>query len=135
MRALVIQDDDGLARLLAQAFAAHGYAVTDTPLGEEGVDLAFFERFDVICVDDILPDMAGFDVLRRLRSFDDVTPAMFVSSALKDPDVAARARAAGAQGLLNLPFAMADLTRVLADMREATRGFGRYEPDACGPRG
>lgn len=128
MRALVIQDDDGTARILAKAFAALGFDVVEVPLGEEGVELAQVYQFEMLCVDDSLPDLSGFDILRRIRRFDSVTPAIFVSSAAHDVDIAARARASGAQGLLGLPFHALDFARVVGDLHHAARGFGAHGP-------
>jgi DNA-binding response OmpR family regulator len=135
MRALVIQDDDGTSRILARAFAELGFDTVEVPLGEEGVAFAQAYRFDMFCVDDNLPDLSGYDVLCRIRRFDSVTPAMFVSSAAYDADIAARARASGAQGLLGLPFRAIDFARLVGDLHHAARGFGPYKSAGEGDRG
>jgi two-component system, cell cycle response regulator CtrA len=50
---------------------------TDT--GEEGVDLAKLYDYDVILLDLNLPDMSGYDVLRRMRVAKVETPVLILS--------------------------------------------------------
>jgi len=132
MRALVIQDEDVLSRSMAKIVNQLGFEVVESAFGEDGLEFAQVYLFDIICVDDNLPDLSGFDILRRLRMCGCDAPTVFVSSAAHEPDVARRARALGAKALLGLPFQAAEFARIVGDLHHAARGFGPYEPGSGG---
>lgn len=130
MRALVIQDDAVLSRMIARHLSAEGFEVIESDIGDEGLQFAHTYILDIILVDDHLPDMSGFEFLRRLRRFDAKTPAVFCSSAVMDPDIAAKAHACGAQRLLLFPLCLSVLAVIVGDLVPAMRGFGPYDPQA-----
>ena len=129
---LVIQDDDATSRLMARQLAGQGFEVIETPFGEEGIEFARVYIIDLILVDDVLPDMSGFEILRQLKRFGVTAPSVFVSSAAHEPDIAAQARALGAQRVMGLPFDHAGFLQIVGDLAPAARGFGPYcaRPDA-----
>jgi len=68
MRLLIVEDDAPLASGLQRILEAEGHAVDVTPRGEEAVLAASQEKFDLVILDIGLPQMDGFEVLRRLRA-------------------------------------------------------------------
>jgi len=68
MRILIVEDDPSLASGLGRILEAEGYAVDLTSRGEQAVEAARQERFDLVILDIGLPGMDGFSWLRRLRS-------------------------------------------------------------------
>ena len=68
MRLLIVEDDVPLASGLRRILEAEGHAVDVTARGEQAVLAAAQERFDLVILDIGLPQMDGFEVLRRLRS-------------------------------------------------------------------
>jgi DNA-binding response OmpR family regulator len=68
MRLLIVEDDAPLASGLQRILEAEGHAVDVTPRGEEAVLAAAQEKFDLVILDIGLPQMDGFEVLRRLRA-------------------------------------------------------------------
>ena len=68
MRLLIVEDDAPLASGLSRILEAEGHAVDVTSRGEEAVAAASQERFDLVILDIGLPQMDGFEVLRRLRA-------------------------------------------------------------------
>src|SRR3546814_6761421 len=79
MRALLIEDEPTVARAIELMFAAEGIKVDMTDLGEEGLDLGKLYDYDIICLDLNLPDMHGYDVLKKLRSAKVKTPLLILS--------------------------------------------------------
>jgi two-component system response regulator TctD len=67
-RVLLIEDDAALARGLVATLTAEGYSVDPAPDAATGLMMALDEPYAVITLDVGLPDMSGFDVLRRLRA-------------------------------------------------------------------
>ncbi|MGC5340647.1 response regulator, partial [Escherichia coli] len=68
MRVLLIEDDAQMAKSITLMLGAEGFNVYSTDLGEEGLDLGKLYDYDIIILDLNLPDMHGYDVLRKLRN-------------------------------------------------------------------
>jgi len=85
MRVLLIEDDMTTSRSIELMLSAEGFNVYATDLGEEGLDLGKLYDYDIILLDLNLPDMHGYDVLKKLR----------VAFQLKDVDMHAIFAAAG----------------------------------------
>jgi DNA-binding response OmpR family regulator len=64
---LVIDDSPTFRAALADALTAAGYAVRTAASGEEGLQVASFDRPNAIVVDGVLPGIDGRTVLRRIR--------------------------------------------------------------------
>ncbi|MEL4177512.1 response regulator transcription factor [Roseateles sp. PN1] len=67
-RILLVEDDERLAQLVAEALRKSGYAVTHCVNGLDGEALMRAEAFDVVLLDGHLPGKDGFDVLRDTRA-------------------------------------------------------------------
>jgi two-component system cell cycle response regulator CtrA len=67
MRVLLIEDDSATAQSIELMLKSESFNIYTTDLGEEGIDLGKIYDYDIILLDLNLPDMSGFDVLRKLR--------------------------------------------------------------------
>ena len=76
MRVLLIEDDCATAQSIELMLKSEGFNVYTTDLGEEGIDLGKVYDYDIILLDLVLPDMSGFEVLRRLRVSKVKTPIL-----------------------------------------------------------
>lgn len=65
---LIVEDELPLLEALREKFVHEGYSVYVAKNGQEGLDLAFSEKPDVILLDVIMPVMDGMTMLKRLRS-------------------------------------------------------------------
>ena len=68
MRVLLIEDDPATSRSIELMLTAEGFNVYTTDLGEEGLDLGKLYDYDLIALDLSLPDMSGYEVLKKLRT-------------------------------------------------------------------
>jgi len=66
-RLLVVEDEPNILELLAASLRYAGFEVVTAAAGSEAVQAAQRHRPDLIVLDVMLPDMDGFDVIRRLR--------------------------------------------------------------------
>ncbi len=80
MRALLIEDDTAMARTVDLMLRGDGFEVSETDSGEEGLDLGTFYVFDIIILDLNLPDMHGYDVLKKLSAATIDTPILILSA-------------------------------------------------------
>lgn len=67
MRALLVDDDRELARLLTDYFAPHGVTLEHVESGDEAEGRLASASFDVVLLDVMLPGVDGFEVCRRVR--------------------------------------------------------------------
>ena len=67
MRVLLVEDDQATARSIEMMLSAEGFNVYATDLGEEGIDLGKLYDYDIMILDLNLPDMHGYEVLKKLR--------------------------------------------------------------------
>jgi two-component system cell cycle response regulator CtrA len=79
MRVLLIEDDSATAQSIELMLKSESFNVYTTDLGEEGIDLGKIYDYDIILLDLNLPDMSGFDVLRKLRVSKVSTPILILS--------------------------------------------------------
>ena len=103
MRALVIEDDPALGRLIQLVLGQHTRDVTVARTGAEALAAVRRERFDAIASDISLPDMSGLEVIAETRS---IAPSagIVAITGFVDVDVAVRSMKAGADDFLGKPF-------------------------------
>ena len=123
MRLLIVEDDAPLASGLRRVLEGEGHAVDVTSRGEEAMLAASQERFDLVILDIGLPQMDGFEVLRRLRAAGEhkggPTPVL-VLTARDALDDRVRGLDLGADDYMVKPFAAPELTaRVRALLRRS----------------
>lgn len=103
MRVMAIEGDDAVSRAVTQALQREGFSVEVARSGEEGVDLAKRYDFDIIVLDQVLPDISGFEALKRLRAAKVATPLLMLST---DSTAASHIRSLelGADDVVTVPF-------------------------------
>jgi DNA-binding response OmpR family regulator len=98
---LLIDDDPDFSTMLQSLLGGRDFEVRAAYSGEEGIDACRDGKFDVIILDLLMPEMDGWEVCERIRTFSDV-PVMILS-ALGAPASVARALDAGADDYLIKP--------------------------------
>jgi two-component system phosphate regulon response regulator OmpR len=83
-RVLLIDDDVRLAEMLRTYLAQRGHPTEHRPDGRSGL-LAVRNGFDAVVLDVMLPDLDGFEVLRRIRDVSDV-PVVMLTARGEDTD-------------------------------------------------
>ncbi|WP_297624693.1 response regulator transcription factor [Nocardia sp.] len=124
MRVLVVEDEQRLARTIARGLELEGFVVQLAHTGSEGLWWAIEDDFDVIVLDIMLPELSGYEVLRRLRQRDVSTPVLMLTA--KDGDYEqADALDLGADDYLTKPFSFVVL---IARLRALTRRRAPQQP-------
>ncbi|MEW5977857.1 MAG: response regulator [Acidobacteriota bacterium] len=105
-RILLIDDDDGLRRVLRRALQRRGYEVLEAPDGREGLSLVGREQVDLVLTDMIMPGMEGVETIQQLRRTHPGLPIIAMSGGgrLKPEGYLQLAETFGALSVLRKPF-------------------------------
>lgn len=106
-KALIIDDEQQMRRLLRMVLESRGYEVCDADDGQRGLQEAAFHRPDVVLLDLGLPGMGGIETLKRLREWSDVP--VLVLSVRDQETVKVEALENGADDYVTKPFGSAEL--------------------------
>ena len=68
IRLLIVDDNVATRYALRRRLESHGYAILEAGTGGDGLALIDSERIDALILDVNLPDMSGFDIVRKLRA-------------------------------------------------------------------
>ncbi|MEA1676685.1 response regulator transcription factor CtrA [Nitrospirillum sp. BR 11163] len=117
MRVLVVEDDPSMAKSIQLMLKSEGFIVDITDLGEDGLEIGKLYDYDIIILDLMLPDIDGYEVLRRLRSARVTTPILILSG-LTELDAKLKGLGFGADDYLTKPF---DKRELLARMQAIVR--------------
>lgn len=119
MRVLLVEDDASTARSIEMALASEGIVCDIAELGEEGLEIGKIYDYDIIILDLMLPDLDGYEVLRRLRAAKVKTPILILSG-LTAPDQKIKGLGIGADDYLTKPFNKGELiARIQAVVRRS----------------
>ncbi|AMN41574.1 response regulator transcription factor [Rhodoplanes sp. Z2-YC6860] len=116
LKVLVVDDEPPIRKLLRMGLATQSYQILEAPNGKTALEL-MSEQPDLVILDLGLPDIAGHELLRQIRSKNDSVPIVVLSSR---GDEAGKVQALdlGADDYVTKPFGMDEL---LARMRAALR--------------
>ncbi|MCI4663589.1 MAG: response regulator transcription factor [Neomegalonema sp.] len=103
MRILLIEDETTTSKAIELLLTQEGFNFYATDLGEEGFDLAKRFDYDLIILDLDLPDISGYEVLKRLRIAKISTPTLILSGHNKIDDKI-KGLTNGADDYLTKPF-------------------------------
>lgn len=121
---VVVDDEPYIVDMLTTFLQIKGFEVYGAYSGEDGLTLVQVEKPDALLLDLMLPDIDGFEVMKRLRAMPDFTrlPILIVS-ARADTVTKTRAEESGANDYLTkpvqMPVLMESLTRALNAVRAA----------------
>ncbi|HEX4043890.1 MAG TPA: adenylate/guanylate cyclase domain-containing protein [Xanthobacteraceae bacterium] len=102
---LVVDDNAANRDVLERRLTREGRTVVTAASGATALDLLITREFDLILLDLIMPEMSGFEVLRRLKASEQTRDIpVIVISALDELDSVVRCIEAGAEDYLTKPF-------------------------------
>ncbi len=123
MRALVVEDDRSTALAVSRILRQADYECDTADFGEDAVELAGQIGYDAIILDLWLPDIDGFEVMRRLRSASIDTPTLILSGC-DDTEAKVKGLQIGADDYLTKPFGRSELiARIQALTRRSQMRF------------
>ncbi len=104
---LIVEDEEKIGRFLELELRHEGYEVLKAHDGREGLELALSGKADLMVLDIMLPELNGFEVLRRLRKNSDM-PVIMLTARDEVMDKVAGLDG-GADDYMTKPFAIEEL--------------------------
>lgn len=108
MKILIVEDEVKIGDYLQQGLAEAGFAVDLARNGLDGHHLAMTERYELLILDIMLPDVDGWRILKALRQTGSKVPVLFLT-ARDSIDDRVKGLELGADDYLVKPFAFAEL--------------------------
>jgi len=119
MRVLLVEDDSATAQSIEMMLRSESYVCDTTDMGEDGLEIGKLYDYDIIILDLMLPDIDGYEVLRRLRAARVQTPILILSG-LSGLDDKIKGLGVGADDYLTKPFDKRELiARIQAIVRRS----------------
>lgn len=125
---LLVEDDRDLAEGLTDALRLEGYRVHWVADGKAGLGEALSGRHDLLILDAMLPEMSGFEVLRRIRAQNRRLPVLMLTAKGQEMDKV-RGLRLGADDYVTKPFGLMELmARLDALLRRAQTAAKEPQP-------
>lgn len=125
MRALIVDDEQGVRDLLTENLRAHCFAVDTASDGTEGSYMARTNAYDIIILDNMLPEKSGVTVCQEIRRTGHTAPILILS-ALSDTWRKIDLLNSGADDYMIKPFSFEEL---MARIRALLRRPSQIEAD------
>lgn len=108
IKVLLVEDEGTLALIIKDTLESQGFIIRTARDGEEGLQMFFGETPDVVVADVMMPRMDGFEMVRRIRRKDNLTPVLFLTARTETQDVV-QGFEMGANDYIRKPFGMQEL--------------------------
>jgi heavy metal response regulator len=124
MRVLVVEDEKKVASFIKRGLEEEAFTVDVAFDGEEGLDLAENNPYDIILMDLMLPKKDGLEVIKELRGKEISTPVLCLTAKDSVEDIVSGLDS-GSDDYLTKPFAFSELlARVKALLRRSAKDRG-----------
>ncbi len=124
MRVLLVEDDLTAARGMSLMLKSGGAVVDQVDTGEEAMELVRHYDYDIMVLDLMLPDMEGYEVVRRMRAARIETPVLILSG-LSRPQAKVKGFGLGADDFITKPFDKAELIARMQAVVRRSKGFSQ----------
>ncbi len=112
-KVLIVDDSIYMRSLIKNSLEEGGFEIVgEAPNGETAIDLALDLQPDLITLDNILPDMMGFEILKVLKE-EGLEAKVIMISAVGQQTVVNKGKELGAQDYIVKPFTSEDLMEVV----------------------
>jgi two-component system OmpR family response regulator len=108
MKVLIIEDDVKVAEYIKSGLFEEGHAAVVAFNGKDGLSRAMTEKYDVLIIDRMLPEIEGLTIIKTLRASGNATPVLILS-ALGEVDDKVKGLRSGGDDYLVKPFSFSEL--------------------------
>ncbi len=122
MNILLVEDEARVADFIRRGLAAEGWSIDHAADGEDALEHAATNTYDVILLDLMLPGIQGQDVCRKLRARKSKTPILMLT-ALDSPEERVEGLKIGADDYLPKPFDFDELVARVEALHRRANGY------------
>lgn len=120
-RILVVDDEPSMVDAVSTVLRYENYEVSEADSGRAALALVQAERFDLVVLDVMLPDLDGFEVTRRMREAGISVPVLFLTARNEASDVVA-GFGVGGDDYVCKPFSLAEVVARTKAILRRVRG-------------
>ena len=126
MRLLVVEDEKNLNKTITERLEKAGYTADGVFDGEDALYYIENTHYDGIILDVMIPKINGFDVLKKIRGKNILTPVLMLTAKDTDEDII-KGLDTGANDYITKPFSFGVLSeRIRAMLRVKERVTGNF---------
>ncbi|MGI5273205.1 response regulator transcription factor [Nonomuraea sp. CA-218870] len=126
-RLLIVEDDPNILELLAASLRFAGFEVSTAKSGADAVAAVQRQRPDLVVLDVMLPDLDGFEIVRRMRSGGVPTPVVFLTAKDETEDKI-RGLTIGGDDYVTKPFSLEEVVARIHAVLRRTSGDAQPPP-------
>lgn len=127
-RILLIEDDADIRNMITNYFKIKGndIAIIDTASnGQKGLEKAYEQRYDLLFLDIMLPEVDGFEICKEVRRYSDI-PIMFITARTGQDDIL-KGYALGCDDYIVKPFSLPVFYEKSMALIRRSKGLVRYD--------
>lgn len=125
---LLIEDDADIRKMITNYFKIKGSDITliDTASnGQDGLEKAYEQRYDLLFLDVMLPEVDGFEICKEVRRYSDI-PIMFITARTGQEDIL-KGYALGCDDYIVKPFSLPVFYEKALALIRRSKGLVRYD--------
>ena len=127
MRALIVEDETGIANFVRDGLKEETFAVDVAKDGNNGLHFALSNEYDIILLDWMIPGLSGIEVCRQIRKNNTSVPIIFLTAKDTTQDTVFGLEA-GANDYIKKPFAFEELlARIRVQLRKNDEGISELK--------
>lgn len=123
---LLVEDDSNIREMIVDFFKhkdKNKYKIDLAPQGEQGLEMAYEQSYDLLLLDVMLPKIDGFEICREVRKYSDV-PIMFITARTEQEDIL-RGYTLGCDDYIIKPFSLPVFYEKVNALIKRTKGIIR----------
>jgi DNA-binding response OmpR family regulator len=99
-RVLIVDDEPQIGKIFGLKLKLAGFDVVTSTKGAEAIEMVRKQKFDVMLLDVLMPEVTGLDVLESVRGFSEIPVILFTAR----PDIFEMAKRIGANDYISKPI-------------------------------
>jgi DNA-binding response OmpR family regulator len=99
-RVLIVDDEPQIGKIFGLKLKLAGFEVVTSNKGAEAIEMVRKQKFDVMLLDVLMPEVTGLDVLESVRVFSQIPIILFTAR----PDIFEMAKGIGANDYISKPI-------------------------------
>lgn len=112
---LIIDDEENIRQLMMEVLAENNYQVDSAAGAQEGLEMIENNRYDLIILDMLMPEMTGYDFFEQIKNKPD-RPKVIVATGYSSLDQIEEMKNSGIEGLIAKPFQFTDMLHLINEV-------------------